>query len=211
MIINHTKTKIMLFNTSHTKDFMPEMTINPGEFLEVVEEYKLLGVIFTSDLKWSKHISYMCKRAYSKLWILRRLKSVGASPDILVDMYIKYIRSILEYATPVWGLSLSQEDNENVERVQKCALSVIFGRLPYQEKLLCAKLETLNLRRLELVNKFAIKAAKHESFSKWFSENLHSANTRHKSTYTEVPARCDRWQNSPIPIMTKILNGNKKT
>ena len=59
MVINTEKTKVMLFNRSKNTDFMPELRIGDGELLEVVEEFKLLGVIITSDLKWHSNTIYM--------------------------------------------------------------------------------------------------------------------------------------------------------
>ena len=75
MVLNSAKTKIMIFNKSLHYDFMPEVEICPGEKLQVVEEYKILGVIFSTDMKWTRHINFICKRAYAQLWTLRRLKN----------------------------------------------------------------------------------------------------------------------------------------
>ena len=52
MVINSEKSKIMLFSTGRKYDFMPRLLIEDGIFLEVVEEFKLLGVILQSNLKW---------------------------------------------------------------------------------------------------------------------------------------------------------------
>ena len=46
-------------------------------------------------------------RANAKLWISRRLKKLGADRDDLKDVYIKQVRSILEFAVPVWHSSLT--------------------------------------------------------------------------------------------------------
>ena len=196
----------MIFNTSNSKDFMPELSLVPGENIEVVEQLKLLGIYITSDLKWTKQTEYMCKRANSKLWILRRLKVVGANNEILVDIYNKYVRSILEYAAPVWGTSLTVEESQCIERVQKTAMSIIVGSMQYSKALDKLNLKTLVERRDMLINKFAIKTSKHPVFSEWFSKNLHTVNTRYKISFLEVPTRCERWKRSPIPMMTKLLN-----
>ena len=45
MKINQDKSKVMLFNTSWKYDFLPKVTIDGENNLEVVEEMKLLGVI----------------------------------------------------------------------------------------------------------------------------------------------------------------------
>ena len=67
------------------------------------------------------------ERCNKKLWFLRRLKSLGASEEDLLDLYVKHVRSILEYAAPVWHSSLKGEDRLKLERVQKSALHIIIG------------------------------------------------------------------------------------
>ena len=61
---------------------------------------KVLGVILTSDLSWKSNTKYITDRGYSKLWLLRRLKIIGANTKELTDVYNKQVRSILEYAVP---------------------------------------------------------------------------------------------------------------
>ena len=100
MVQNSSKTKIMLFNKSSKWDFMPEICISEGQNLDVVEEFKILGLTVSTDMRWDKHTKNICRRGYMQLWALRRLKNLGASTDILVDLYEKQIRSILEYAAP---------------------------------------------------------------------------------------------------------------
>ena len=87
----------MLFNTSKKRDFTPKLKIN-NEEIDVVDELKLLGVMITNDLKWNSNTSYITKKGYKKLWILRRLKSFGATQEELKDIYNKQVRSIMEYA-----------------------------------------------------------------------------------------------------------------
>ena len=58
--------------------------------LEVVEEKRILGLIIRSDLKWSSNTKSIMARAYSKLWIIRRLKYLGAEGQDLVDIFCKH-------------------------------------------------------------------------------------------------------------------------
>ena len=71
---------------------------------------RLLGVIVSSDLKWRSNTTVMIKKAFSRLWILRRLKPLGASTMELLDVYQKQVRCIVEYASSVWtgGLTLDE-------------------------------------------------------------------------------------------------------
>ena len=52
MRINQGKTKVTIFNTARLYDFMPRLCIGENTNLEVVEQFKLLGVIFQSNLRW---------------------------------------------------------------------------------------------------------------------------------------------------------------
>ena len=199
----------MLFNKSRKYDFMPEIQISQGENLEVIEEFKILGIVISTDLKWNKHIEYICKRGFMKLWTLRRLKKLGASTSILLDIYHKHIRSILEYAAPAWSPMITDENCEEIERVQKSAYAIIFGPNNYMQSLEKSDNVTLQLRRSELSNKFATKSAANTTFSEWFVKKDHVVNTRNQATYKEIHARCERWFRSPIPHMTRLLNSNK--
>ena len=94
MKVNYDKTKLILFNPGYSRDFLPKFTMNNDE-IKMVEETKLLGVVVRSDLSWSSNTSYIVTRSNKKLWMLRRLKILGANHDDLKDIYFKQIRSIL--------------------------------------------------------------------------------------------------------------------
>ena len=110
---------------------------------------KLLGVIITSDLKWHKNTEHITKKAYSRLWLVKRLKQMGASRSSLIDIYTKHVRSVLEFAAVVWNSSLTQENIITIERVQKSAFSVILGRKynSYEEACTSLKMESHRKRR----------------------------------------------------------------
>ena len=69
----------------------------------------------------------MIAKANKRLWILRRLKYLGAKQTDLVDIYTKQIRCVLELAAPAWQDSISQVEKLDLERIQKCACHIILG------------------------------------------------------------------------------------
>ena len=71
------------------------------EMLEVVDQMRLVGLVLTDDLTWKANTDSMVKRAYAKLWILRRLKQMGAETNILKLIYFHHVRCILEFGVPV--------------------------------------------------------------------------------------------------------------
>ena len=80
-------------------DFIPKTTIDGENYLEVVEELRLLGIIFQINMKWFANTL----NPYTRLWMLRNLKRHGASTADLVDVYMKPVRCVLELAVSVWN------------------------------------------------------------------------------------------------------------
>ena len=207
MKINLSKTKLILFNPCVSKDFMPEMVIENTRF-ELVEQIKLLGVVISSDLSWSANTQYITDRCNSKIWMLRRLKRLGASQEDLLDVYSKQIRSVTEFAVPVWNSSLTGNDIASLERIQKIALHVILGEQyqSYSAALKTTGLIKLSERRKKICLKFAKRALNNTKFSKWFKPNPRAQKRLKQQKLCPVIARTERFEKSPISYLTKLLN-----
>ena len=209
MKINQDKTKVMIFNNARKYDFQPKLTVSQIE-LEVVKEMKLLGVVITSNLSWNANTDHITTKASCRLWLLRRLKNLGASQEQLLDVYNKQIRSILEFAAVVWHAGLTNENEIKIERVQKSAFAIILGKNyhTYQNACLSLSMTDLKSRRAQLCKSFAVKAAKHPIHSQWFVQDTpNHINTRQKkSIYKPVNVRTERFLKSAIPYLTNILN-----
>ena len=116
-----------MLNTGRKFDALPKLTL-PGmgeSHLEVVESFKLLGVKIRSDQKWIDNTDYICQRGYTRLWVLRRLKVLGATESELLDVYEKQIRSVLQLAVQVSQPALTLKKSNQIERVQKTAFCII--------------------------------------------------------------------------------------
>ena len=101
MKIKEKKTSIMKFNFSRTNDFPPELAIEGFQNnLQVITQTRLLGVVLSSDLKWSANTDFICTKAIKKMWTLRRMKLLDVEPLLILDVYEKEIRSVLELAVP---------------------------------------------------------------------------------------------------------------
>jgi hypothetical protein len=212
MKLNFKKTKLMLFNPCKIRDFLPQFSLD-GTQIDLVEETKLLGVILRSDLSWVSNTEYMVRRANGKLWCLRRLRRYGADQDDLKDVYLKQVRSILEYAVPVWHSSITGDERLQIERVQKSAFHIILGEQyhSYKSALKTLNLDTLFERRRKLCLKFAKKSAKSEKFSKWFKPRTTRTPLRtQRPKYHEVISRLRRYEKSPLSYLTSLLNDNSK-
>ena len=217
MRINQNKTKVAIFNTARIYDFMPRLSIEGNTHLEVVEEFKLLGVKFQSNLRWQANTDFVCKKAYARLWMIRRLKRLGASSSEMLDVYYKQIRCVLEMAVAVWEPGLTQAQSKQLERVQQCAYYIILGTIftNYDAAIKSLGSQKLSDRRSALCLSFALKCEKNEKYKTWFALNEENSvpppNTRSDKSlakYKTVPTRTDRYMDSPIPYLTDILNAH---
>ena len=133
-------------------------TFNPillnGKPLEEVSSAKLLGLNISSDLKWNVHVLELVKKASYRLYFLRQLKrSQVSAPEELMLFYISCIRSILEYACPVFHRALPGYLSEDLERLQERALPIIYPGMSYNQTLEFSGMPTLFKRREELSSK----------------------------------------------------------
>ena len=119
---------------------------------QYISETKSARVIVSKDSKWHKNTAYICGKARSKLWILRRLLKVDLDIHQMFDVYSKEIRSILEMAVPVWHPGLKKKQSADIESVQKMAMKIILQDKYVDYKLACSTLsaKTLEERRLQL-------------------------------------------------------------
>ena len=109
------------------KDPPPLITINSSP-VERVQSFKLLGVLLTSSLSWSEHITAVCTKASKRLYFLKLLKRSGMTSDDLLYYYKTVIRPVTEYACAVWHSSITAEQRDQLEAIQRRAVRIIFGK-----------------------------------------------------------------------------------
>ena len=209
MMINENKTKTMFFNYTDKYKFTSRLKLN-NENVEVIDSTRLLGTILTDDLKWDSNTSSIVKKANARMELLRRVASFGTPVDDLKNIYILFIRSMLEQSATVWHSSLTEENASDLERVQKSAVKVILDQKynGYQNGLAQLGLENLRERRENICLEFARKCVKNKKLDHMFPKNVntHSMETRNKETYLVQHANTERLQKSAIIHMQKLLN-----
>ena len=205
--INKHKTQVMLFNKSRKWDFPPKVSFSDGTVLEVIHEIKLLGVVLSDDLSWSKNTQFICEKARLKLWILRRMINLNLDHDQLFDVYSKEIRSILEFGVPVWHPGLTLKCSGTIERIQKVAFKIILQEKFIDYKTACIYFNTTTLkeRREKLCLTFATKNLK--SKASFFEQREKKVNTRRDQDIVKLfRCRTNRYEKSSLPYMAKLLN-----
>ena len=201
----------MIFNETKNYKFSTRLMLN-DTIVETLTETKLLGTIIENNFSWNSNTSYLIKKAYSRMQLLRKIVSFNVSMDDLKHIYIICVRSLLEQSCNVWHSMLTQENRDNLERVQKSALKIILDQQfkNYENALNILDLDTLEERRDKLCLSSAIKSTKNEKMKSFFILNNknHQMNTRNKEKY--IVNFANRFQNSPILYMQRKLNEHLK-
>ena len=214
--IKEKKTNIMKFNFSKKQNFPPELNVKGfNEQLAVISETKLLGIVISNDLKWAENTDYICKKAYKNMWRLRRMKLLDVDPLVILDVYVKEVRSVVELAVPAWHSGLTLKQVANIERVQWVAVYIILSdcltglcNYTYGEALVELEIEPLDVRREKLCLSFAKKTL-NSRHSDMFRDQ-HKYNTRSKTTFYEQKSKKTRFFNSPLNYLTRLLNSSEK-
>ena len=81
--------------------------------------------------------------------MIKKLKYAGVSLEDLIEIYILFIRSVVEYCAVAFYSTLTQEQPRKLEKIQKPCLKVILGDMyiDYTSALEMCGLLTLSKRR----------------------------------------------------------------
>ena len=134
------------------------------------------------------------------------MKQLGLDNKLLLDVYYKEIRSILEFAVPVWHSGLTASQSKTIENVQKHAFFIITGVPSYQSNLESLNALRLSARRESLCLRYALKASASPKFRDLFREKVHPWNTRSKERFEVMNCRTKWAHNSPLNYMIGQLN-----
>ena len=95
------------------------------KLLEQVHKTRLLGVVLRDDLSFKSNTDLITKNAYKRMSILHKLGQFSLPAEDMINIYVLYIRSVLEQSSVVWNSSITKGEQLDIERVQKCALRII--------------------------------------------------------------------------------------
>ena len=146
------------------------------------------------------------------LWFLRRLKTIGASVPVLLDIYKIFVRQSLETAAPLWSSALTTKNCQQLERVQSLATALILGPAPpprSQARLRILSLPSLKSRRFDITKKFAEQISENPKYAHLFQRRK-STNTRSGQQFVKPLCLTKRFKTSSIPAFIDILNKEKE-
>ena len=117
LTLNSTKSKCLLV-TRHNSCNIEGLTV------QSVPSLKLLGLNFNSKLNWDTHVDKLRLTCCRRLHILRKLRGLISRRNLLL-VYTAIIRSLLEYACPVF-VGLNKKNSIILQKIEKRAYRIIF-------------------------------------------------------------------------------------
>ncbi|TWW67116.1 hypothetical protein D4764_02G0001570 [Takifugu flavidus] len=100
-----------------------------GKDVEIVPSYRFLGVQLDNKLEWSTNTDAVYKKAMSRLYFLRRLRSFSVCSRMLHMFYQSVMASTIFFAAVCWGAGIKAKDANRLNKLIKKAGSVVGCRL----------------------------------------------------------------------------------
>ena len=128
------------FNAGKSKDIIfsnkclnnsPPLIFN-NNYIERVNVHKHIGLYLSSSLDWSVQIKEVCLKANRKLSVLRSVKLL--SRQTLDLLYKITVRSVIDYALPVYFKTLKQTEMSRLENLQYRAAKIVTGAYHYTSR-----------------------------------------------------------------------------
>ncbi|KAL0151264.1 hypothetical protein M9458_053455 [Cirrhinus mrigala] len=192
LLLNVTKTRELVVDLRSTKAPVTPTSIK-GVSVEVVEEYKYLGVYLDHKLDWCKNVDNVYRKGQSRLYFLRQLRSFNICRTMLRMFYESVVASAIMYAVVCWGSSLRVRDINRLNIIIRKAGHVVGEELD--------SLTEVSERRM---------LSKIKTILDFTSHPLHTVLTSYRSTFSNrlrLP-RCntERHRKSFLPVSIKLLN-----
>lgn len=165
--------------------------------LGTAREHKYLGVYFTSDLRWTRHVYHIKVKAARVLGFLRRNFSELPS-NLKEQLYFTHVRSLLEYACVCWD-PYTKELTDTLEKIQNRAVRFVLGnwdrQLSMRESKSKLKWEDLKDRRRNLRLKF-------------FHNIYHSKTGIDKDKYIQAPSYISKRRDHNLKVNEFSFKGD---
>ena len=209
MVINGKKTQLLVISPPNGCMTSAIAATRNGDTISSVNTMKLVGFTFGSSPSAEAHVAAIGEKYGRKKWMLHHLRDSGFAGKHLYKLYCCYVRSVIEYCSPVYHSLLTQGQELYLERLQRHALRVCFGyHRPVEEWMQHHNIATLKDRRIRRCDKFIRKASTNPRFGPaWLPPRVSTQHDlRMRCKVQETQARSLRRFNSPLSFLRRRAN-----
>ena len=195
LVLNVSKTKEMVVDFRRKKSPVQPIMMK-GEPIEMVDDYKYLGVVLDNKLNWASHADLVYKKIQTRLFFLRKLKSFHVCNRMLAMFYDSILCSVLMFAAVCWGGNASARDISRLNKLIKKASSTVGQSLD--------KFEVVLERR---------RAKKFKSILQYPEHPLHDTlaglRSSFSSRFSMPKCKTERFRRSFVPSAIRYANSLK--
>lgn len=209
---NPQKTESMLVSRKMNRAQHPPLFMQNVQITEV-DSHKHLGIVFSRDCSWHKHINYISEKAWTRINIMRKLK-FQLDRKSLETIYIVFIRPLLEYGDVIWD-NCTQYEKRELDKIQNEAARIATGATKLVSlNALYTEIgwESLEQRRMNHRLTLFYKM-KHNIAPQYLASlvpepvsNISSYNLRNSNNLRGINARTNQYQHSFLPKTAKDWN-----
>ena len=217
-IASWAKTWKVTFNAAKSKDIIfsnkalnnsPPLLFN-NSVIDRINTHRHLGVYLTSNLDWTFQVNDVCLRANRKLSVLRSVKFLKR--NTLDLLYKITVRSLIDYALPLYANNLKLSDLARLDRLQYNAGKIVCGALHFtsRDKLnkelgwenFQTRIKFLGLCLFQKIHLHETRPLVRKCLSDMDYAKKYL--TRSKVGYSSYPNFGIKYKNSYFPFMTKL-------
>ena len=207
---NPSKTEVMFFTLAQRD--RPSLYFEDTP-LSFVDHHKHLGLTFSHDGSWHSHIENIVNSASKVLGSMRMLK-FKLKRQSLNQIYVSYLRPIIEYASLVWD-NCTNYEKETLDKIQYEAARLVTGltRSVSIERLL-NEIGWVSLSDRRIIQKLILVYKEkqgnlpiylHEIFPTSV-QNSNPYNLRNNDDFQSIIRRTEIYSKSVIPSSIKLWN-----
>ena len=108
------KTEGMIFFRKHKNSFHPSLKLH-GQLIKQVDHHKHLGIYFSKDLTWKKHVDSILSKVSNRTNILKCIQR-KAPRRCLENIYTSMIQPIIDYGDIIYD-NINKDDAARLENI----------------------------------------------------------------------------------------------
>ena len=183
---NRGKTELMMFGTAAKRkkiehDVIIEINSRP---ISNTDKYKYLGIHLDPSLSLTDHVQKVCKKASSRLGLLRRIRPI-LTIHAALDLYKAMVQPVTTYCSTAF-LSMSETNRKKLERLETRATKIIFGARHQQHRMFRSFANMQNIQCADFVFRCLNKTAP-DVFHEHFQKVDHQKATRGNGKNLKIP------------------------
>ena len=124
LVLNVSKTKVIMFGRRSKLKHIKLNIRYEDHQLEIVDNFKYLGVILDSRLNWSQHISYISLKISRAIGCIRKIREFLSIKN-LTNLYYAMILPHIDYCCTSWGI-YSSTNLAKLQRLQNKYIRLIY-------------------------------------------------------------------------------------